>query len=149
LVVMALAYPTGVSVDRLSDSLADLVEHLSQPSALPVGEPEMRFRVWESAPARVVEFLDYARNRRRVARSAAVVSAVVALTGTTLAVIMSVVLHLSASSELLIAAISVAVCGGSTYAWWRIGVMYYARLQLAYRIYVLHLDVGTGRGLGG
>jgi hypothetical protein len=149
LVVTALAYPIGLSLDRISDSLAERVEGRLWSLSLEVDEPEMRFRVWGASPGRVVEFLDYARSRRRVARSTALISGSVALIAIGVAIPLLAMHSDHGWWELVLAGGSVVIFGGAGYAWWRIGVMYYARLQLAYRLDVLELGEGAGKGLRG
>lgn len=139
--VVAVAYPVGIAVDRIADSLAKAIETKFFPAPLALSEQEMRFRVWEVAPARITDFLDYARSRRRVCRSTALIALPLALFLSVAAV----------WRGWFLAAIAVGVFAlfiGCSYAWWRIGRMYDSRLELSYRINVLKQEPGAGKGLG-
>ena len=141
--VIALAYPLGIAFDRISDSAFKRVEKpLIRPKLGKLGEEEMRFRVWAAAPDRTISFLDYARSRRRVARSVCLVSFVAVLA----ALVLGIYLARIDWRLVLLGVLFASIAGWS---WWRIGRMYYPRLLLAYEICVLNQLEGAGEGLGG
>jgi hypothetical protein len=142
IIVLAFLYVVGVTVDRIADSL---FEHLGQPILSrysPAGrtgipEAEMRLRVL-SAPEKVVDFLNYARSRRRIARAAAL-----NFTLTAAAVLFVGLWHLVSSGTVtprLLTAIGVfsaLMTVGSLYTWFKVGRTYYDRLITVHRIYIV------------
>jgi hypothetical protein len=140
--VLALAYLLGIATDRIADSITDgwdhaIADRVRHAETAGIDPEEMRLRLM-AAPPPAIQFLDYARSRRRLARAAA-------LDGTITAVVSAVLLFgqsngwpIRVNSTVLVAvlSISVVVGAGTAFAWWRIGRMYFERLSQAYLIYV-------------
>src|SRR5437667_8569617 len=88
---LAFAYALGIVIDRFGDwAFEHWDKTISQSVRLSVGagsnelpeRPEVRFRLMDKAPALAMEFLDYARSRRRILRGVSVnglITAVVVL----------------------------------------------------------------------
>jgi hypothetical protein len=140
LAIIAVVYPIGIGVDRAADSLLDWLQKAWFTSSLKITEREMLFRIWKKGPVRTISFLDYAQSRRRIARAAGAISVLVAIAALNLAPWRGWGLLALAGVFLMIS----VLCG---YAWWRIGKMYYSRLELAYRVHVRNLEEGTGNDL--
>lgn len=121
LLLVAVAYPLGIAVDRLADTLASQVESRWLAPEHAKKEPEMRFRVWDVASSRAIEFFDYARSRRRITRACCVVALA---TGVIVLALIPRAGHINIPIGLAILALGFS-CG---WAWWEIGAMYYKRL---------------------
>lgn len=140
----AVARPIGIAIDRISDTVAEWFEKPIVRPNLHITESEMRFRVWRDGPSRTVEFLDYARSRRRVARSICLIAVLMATSAADWQLVDRRVDH-----RMLLVFVGMLLEFAMAWTWWRIGRMYYPRLELAYRVYVLGEPEGAGEGLGG
>lgn len=140
--ILALAYLLGIPTDRVADSITDGLDHAianrsSRTETAGIGPEEMRLRLM-AAPAPAIQFLDYARSRRRIARAAALDGVITAVVSLVLLVGQSRgwPLHMSATVLVVALAFSLFVGAAAAFAWWRIGKMYFERLSQAYLIYV-------------
>jgi hypothetical protein len=140
LAVLAVAYPVGIGVDRIADSIGKRLDERWFVPSLPIPEEEMRFRVWGKSQARLIDFLDYARSRRRVARATSLLAIPVCL-------VLFGYCYWGGWTDFWIACGVLALFALSLNAWWRIGKMYYSRLHLAYRVDILGEPLGTGAAI--
>ncbi len=138
--VLAVAYPVGIGVDRIADSIGKRLDERWFAPSLPIPEQEMRFRVWGAGQPRVVDFLDYARSRRTVARATSLLSLPVCL-------VLFGYSYWGGWPDFWIACGVLILFGVSLNAWWRIGKMYYSRLHLAYLVDVLKEPPGAGKAV--
>jgi hypothetical protein len=151
-VVLALLYALGIVVDRLGDVLFEKwdegisrsVRHeLAFPNHETLSRPEVRFRVMAAARESIVEYLDYARSRRRVARGLAFNSVLLAVVG-----LADLFRHqflrsptIFVTLDPILVIVGVAAAAFAVFVWRDIGRMYFQRSLLAYRLFV-----SEGRG---
>ena len=143
--ILALAYVLGIQADRLADTWTnelddDLRATYVHPETRNYKSREMRLRIMKKGPPSAVVFLDYARSRRRISRSAIVNAGAAAVLSAVL-LVSSIWLHLHVSRTLLfvVLAVSAALALTSFYSWCRTGQMYFEELSRAYLIYVAEL----------
>jgi hypothetical protein len=140
--LLALAYLLGIPTDRIADSITDrwddtIANRFRHSNTNGIDREEMRLRLLK-APPPAIQFLDYARSRRRITRAAALDGAIAAIVSGALLFGQSKrwPIHVSADLVIVTLAVSLLVGAGGAFAWWRIGRMYYERLSQAYLIYV-------------
>jgi MFS family permease len=143
---LAFAYALGIVVDRLGDwAFERWDERLSQvvrktnhlPGSTLPERPELRFHLMDKAPPLVMEFLDYARSRRRILRGITVncvLTLILALGTLIIGWIIGVQLQPTALLLCLIG-VSIGMGGGALFGWSHIGRMYYGRSLVAFRLF--------------
>ena len=141
--VLALAYLLGIPADRIADSLTDRLDNdlrarYVHPDTRLFMSREMRLRIMKHGPSSAIRFLDYARSRRRISRSA-VLNAAASMVLCLLLLILSIWVNLHVSRAVLAVALvgSLAIGLISFYSWCRTGQMYFEELSRAYLIYVI------------
>jgi hypothetical protein len=151
---LALAYAAGIIVDRLGDAIFDPWDEAisrserrarsARPNAASSypDRPVLRFQLMRSAPAIAMEFLDYARSRRRILRGVATNGVFTLVVG----IVDLVAGSVAVPRRLLIVLMAVAgTLGiGAVLAWWHIGAMYFQRSLVAYDTYVTTLPSDGG-----
>lgn len=144
--LLAFAYALGIIIDRFGDAIFDpwdeaisrserqLRNALPNPAPNYPDRPALRFQLMASAPVFAMEFLDYARSRRRILRGIVVNSVCTVLVAT---------FALSGGSTVLpervlivVIVITVVLGCGAVLSWWHIGQMYFRRSLVAYDTYV-------------
>ena len=142
---LAFAYALGIVVDRLGDwaferwdeRLSQAIRRTESESATLPDRTELRFRLMGRAPSTVLDFLDYARSRRRILRGV-VVNSVLTLVTAFGAIAFSRIngtLAAPAAVLVILIAISAGLSVTAAFGWWHIGLMYYRRSLLAYRLF--------------
>jgi hypothetical protein len=143
---LTLAYAAGIIVDRLGDAIFDPWDEAisrserrarsARPNAAPSypDRPALRFQLMRSAPAIAMEFLDYARSRRRILRGVATNSVFTLLVGIGELAAGSVAVPRRLLIVLMVVAGTLGI--GGVLAWWHIGAMYFQRSLVAYDTYV-------------
>jgi hypothetical protein len=143
---LAFAYALGIVVDRLGDwaferwdeRLSQTVRKADQPqSSLLPERPELRFHLMDKAPPLVMEFLDYARSRRRILRGITVncvLTLLVALANLIMGWFTGVQ-PLPTSLVLCLIGVSIGMGTGALFGWSHIGHMYYSRSLVAFRLF--------------
>ena len=152
---LALAYLSGVVIDRIADSAfekwdtrlsseAKGVVQIPPAVAAASGDPseaEMRLVVW-GGPEAVINYFLYARSRRRLSRATVIVGFATALTSSGLFVLQWLVTGAITTSllpaKLLIASVAVGLllALGALYSWRKTGQMYHEHLRRAYLLQV-------------
>ena len=142
---LAFAYALGIVVDRLGDwaferwdeALSQSVRRSNAPGSDLPDRAELRFRLMHKAPPLVLEFLDYARSRRRILRGVTVNSLLTLLvaSGTvTLGPILGAQ-AIPTTAALSLSEVALVVGAGAIFGWWHIGRMYYQRSLVAYKLF--------------
>ncbi len=143
LAILALAYVLGIPADRIADSWTDRLDNdlrvtYVHPDARNYMSREMRLRIMKDGLDAALRFLDYARSRRRISRSA-VVNAAAFVGWCLILLISSIWLNLHLSRKVLAVALLVSLVIGlsSFYSWCRTGRLYFEELSRAYLIHVV------------
>ncbi len=143
---LAFAYALGIVVDRLGDwAFERSDERVSQsvrkadhlPTSTFPERAEVRFRLMDKAPPMVMQFLDYARSRRRILRGIAVncvATLIVAFANLIIGWILGKQTEPNALVFTLIG-VSIGIGAGAFFGWWHIGLMYFRRSLLAFQLF--------------